>query len=70
MKQECVDGNWQWLDTEGFEIEIEDDNGEVSKIKSLPLDEENTFLGVFDCPAERNHEQIEKRLRPKPGQAE
>ena len=48
------------MQSEGHEIKIEDDNGEVTKIKSLPLEEEKKFLGVFDCPAGGNAKQIEK----------
>ena len=60
LEQECVNGIWHWKDTQGHEIEIEGDHGEVSKIKSLPLDEERKFLGVFDSPEGGNREQIKK----------
>ena len=50
MDQVCTDGKLGWRKTEGTEIEIPVDNGETFAFKSLPMDQEQEFLGVFDCP--------------------
>ena len=60
MDQVYVDGKWGWQKTEGTEMEVPVDDGETFTFKSLPLNKEKEFLGVYDSPEGGNKEQIKK----------
>ena len=42
-------------------MEIEGDDGVRTKVKSLPLDKEKKFLGVYDSPAGGNVKELEEK---------
>ena len=50
MHQVYKDGKWAWERTEGTEMVVPVDDGSTHTFKSLPMNEEQEFLGVFDSP--------------------
>ena len=63
MEQVYKDGQWRWRKTEGTKMKVPVDDGEEFTCKSLPLDQEKEFLGVYDSPEGGNKEQIKKMLK-------
>ena len=60
MEQVYKDGEWGWKKTEGTEMEIPVDDGQTHTFKSLPMNKERKFLGVFDSPEGGNKMQLKK----------
>ena len=62
MHQIFKDGKWQWQDTQNTELQIPVDDDKSINIKSLPLNQEKKFLGVYASPEGGNKKQLEKIL--------
>ena len=58
LDYECVDGTWQYMEMVDWELLIPHDDGTVTAIEQLDGDESKKTLGVWDCPAGGNEEQL------------
>ena len=54
-------GRWRLKKTEGMPMEVEGDDGVKTEVTSLPMDDEQKFLGVHDAPAGGNAKEIEEK---------